>query len=78
MNQRKYSNPDLPKPHSAWVIFGVAAIEAYEGGIQDVETLKCLGRVKEYRFHSLPELNAFLHGIQEANGHYEMMAVEKL
>lgn len=70
--------PENSRPHRATVIFGEAAVDAYEHGIADVETLRRLGSVKSYRFKSLPELNAFLFGIEEGNGYLEAMAVESL
>ena len=66
------------KLHECDVIFGLDAVDAYNTGTTSLEALQRLGTVKHYRFISLRELNAFLLGIEEAQGALDVLAVDDL
>jgi len=44
------------------VVFGVDAVDAYNGGETSVDALSRIGQVKLYEFNSVAEMNAFIHG----------------
>ncbi|MCG7629059.1 hypothetical protein MHM88_14705 [Epibacterium sp. MM17-32] len=67
-----------PSQHEVAVIFGSDAVDAYEEGETSVEALKRLGLVKFYEFDSIPELNAFIMGIEEAQTGMEGLPVDDL
>lgn len=71
-------SPEHQWPHEVQVIFGSTAVQAYLDGEHDEETLSMLGRIKTYRFKTVPELNAFIHGVEEARGHANAVAVDDL
>jgi len=65
-------------PHECAVIYGLPAIEAYHDGETSLEVLKTLGRVKFFDFPSVVELNAFIKGIEEAQGVLDALPVDDL
>lgn len=64
--------------HDCHVIFGIDAVDAYNDGETSLEMLSHLGVVKHYSFVSVRELNAFLMGIEEAQGALDALAVDDL
>lgn len=67
-----------PSQHECAVIFGIDAVDAYEDGETSVEALSRLGQVKFYEFNSIPELNAFIRGVEEAQGALDALSVDDL
>lgn len=66
------------KPHEITVVFGLQAVDAYHDGEYSAEALRRLGAIKSYRFATIPELNAFIHGIEEGQGYLDAIAVDDL
>lgn len=67
-----------PKPLEVAVIYGVDAVDAYHDGETDVEVLSHLGQVKFFDFPSVAELNAFIRGVEEAQGALDALPVDDL
>jgi hypothetical protein len=67
-----------PKLHECAVIYGTDAVDAYNEGQTSLEALKGLGQVKFYNFGTIPELNAFLRGIDAAQGALDALPVDDL
>lgn len=44
------------------VVFGLGATRYYHDGERDYEALNCIGRIKNFSFSSLEEMNAFILG----------------
>lgn len=58
------------------VVFGIAATRAYLDGERDFDALNQVGRVKTYKFDTLPEMNAFIQGVDDAVGFLDVYYVE--
>lgn len=72
--------PNKPeKPHELAVIFGHLAVHAYLNGERRSDMLRRLGgEIRRYRFETIPELNAFIIGIEEAAGFDDAICVDDL
>jgi hypothetical protein len=68
----------LPDPHDCAVIFGIDAVDAYNAGETSLEALEGFGQVKFYEFNTLSELNAFLRGVDAAQGALDALPVDDL
>lgn len=68
----------FPKPLEIAVIYGIDAVDAYNYGETRVEELSRLGQVKFFEFQSVAELNAFIHGVEEAQGALDALPVDDL
>jgi len=66
------------KPHRVDVIFGLDAVDAYNAGQTSTAALRRCGTVKYYEFTTVFELNAFVLGIEEAQGALDALAVDDL
>lgn len=78
MKQNKQKWKWQPERHDCAVIFGVDAVDAYNTGVTSVEELKEKGAVKFYSFPHVDELNAFILGIEEAQGALDALPVDDL
>lgn len=78
MKQTKKQWNWSPKPHECAVIYGTDAVDAYHGGQTSFEALQGLGQVKFYEFATIPELNAFLKGVDAAQGALDALPVDDL
>ena len=58
------------------VILGKMATMAYADGERDLALLAAVGTIKEERFESLPEMNAYIQGIQDATGFLNSLIIE--
>lgn len=67
-----------PKPFEIAVIYGIDAVDAYHEGETRVEVLTSLGQVKFYEFPSIAEMNAFIKGVEVAQGALDALAVDDL
>lgn len=72
------SSCNRPKPHEVFVIFGLAAVIAYEEGELSYKILSELGCVKRYCFTNLSQLNGFIFGIEEASMVGHLLPVDDL
>lgn len=67
-----------PSPRECAVIYGTDAVDAYNSGETSVEALEGLGQVKFYQFPSVAELNAFIMGVEQAQGALDALPVDDL
>lgn len=65
-------------PHNCYVLYGRAAVEAYEAGTHHIPELQRLGAVKLFSFVNVRELNAFLLGLEEGGRSAKTLAVDDL
>ena len=66
------------KPFSIWVLFGERAIDQYIAGQYSVGVLRDLGPVHHFSFGTVQELNAFVRGVELAQGTDEAICVDDL
>lgn len=58
------------------LILGQMATAAYEDGERDLQKLKSLGTIKREEFDSLPEMNAYMKGVEDATGYLTSLIIE--
>lgn len=67
-----------PSQHRINVILGTDAVSAYCAGENRFAVLRNLGPVTSHDFCSLREMNAFMYGVDMAQGFKDAMAVDDL
>ena len=67
-----------PRQHEIAVVSGREAVAAYNAGELSVEKLNELGNVRFFEFTSIPEVNAFIKGIDVLQVNLEAQAVDDL
>lgn len=64
--------------HEIFVVMGICAVTAYEDGENDYQVLSQLGKVLRFEFPSVREANAFIRGIELAQGQASILPVEDI
>ena len=77
MTPSNYSGRPSSRPHKIYVVFGIEATRAYSGGERDPEVLNRVGKLREYVFDTLKEMNAFIQGVEDATGYLDSMLIEQ-
>lgn len=65
-----------PKQLKLIVILGKIATMTYADGERDMEVLAALGTIKREKFNTLPEMNAYIQGIEDATGFLDSIIIE--
>ncbi|SNT40019.1 hypothetical protein [Antarctobacter heliothermus] len=67
-----------PTPLEVAVILGTKGVDAYYRGEIRIDTLLGLGPVKTFNFLTVPEVNAFIQGVDATQGFLDALATDDL